>query len=135
MHEKEDEDPRIMDDEVWVEWILRVTDVANDQMTKARVEDWVQGQRRRKWRLAGHMARREDGRWSTRLLQWEPGQGVRKVGGQRARWGDSVDDFMRSQLDGYAKDLWMMMAQERSQWREYEDAYVKWITTQHRRGG
>ena len=50
--------------ETWVEWIQRATGKAVHEARKANVADWVEEQRKRKWRWAGHVIRRADGRWS-----------------------------------------------------------------------
>jgi len=49
--------------ESWVDWIQRVTEEALAAMTRAGVPDWIEEQQRRKWRWAGHVCRRDDGRW------------------------------------------------------------------------
>ena len=54
--------------EPWHEWVQRVTHEIEESMGKLRLEDWITAQRRRKYRWAGHVARREDSRWSTLLL-------------------------------------------------------------------
>ena len=45
-----------------VQWIRRVTHDALESMKKVGIYDWVNEQRRRVWRWAGHVARRTDGR-------------------------------------------------------------------------
>ena len=39
---------------------------------KTRVRDIIQFIKQQKWRWAGHVARREDNRWSKRLTDWCP---------------------------------------------------------------
>ena len=56
-----------LDLEVWVEWILRTTGIVEAQTRKIGLDDWRVAIRRKKWRRAGHLARREDGRWSTKF--------------------------------------------------------------------
>ena len=43
-----------------------------------------------KWRWAGHVCRREDGRWSRKLIDWQPRTGHRNVGRPPARWRDDI---------------------------------------------
>ena len=62
-------------EETWVEWIHRATNIAEDSLRKAGLDDWVVGQRRKYFRWAGHVTRRVDRRWSTRLLDWRPVEG------------------------------------------------------------
>lgn len=64
----EDGDHRIVED--YVDWIKRATEMAEGATKKARVTDWVTEQARRKFLWAGHVARRKDGRWDERLLNW-----------------------------------------------------------------
>ena len=61
--------------ETWVEWVKRVTRAAQKELLKARIGDWIEQQRLRKWRWAGHVARRSDNRWSTISVSWQPGVG------------------------------------------------------------
>ena len=39
--------------EVWVSWIKRTTDYAEQQLARAQITDWVAEQRKRYWQLAG----------------------------------------------------------------------------------
>eukprot|EP00973_Karenia_brevis_P079033 10967489-Karenia_brevis.AAC.1 len=64
----------------WVEWVQRATHTAEEHLRRCGIEDWVTAQRRKKWRWAGHLARRADGRWSTKLLEWTPVDGFRNPG-------------------------------------------------------
>ena len=54
--------------ESFVEWRRRTTAEAESVMNKLHLADWVHEQRRRTFRWAGHVARREDGRLSTTVL-------------------------------------------------------------------
>eukprot|EP00973_Karenia_brevis_P002922 398683-Karenia_brevis.AAC.1 len=60
------EEGRNAEDEVfeesWHEWICRATHVSEAAAAKFNVTDWVREQRIRKFNLAGHTARRHDGR-------------------------------------------------------------------------
>eukprot|EP00973_Karenia_brevis_P010521 1427247-Karenia_brevis.AAC.1 len=40
--------------ESWLDWLRRATGIAEGLASKHGVSDWVEEQRRRKWRLAGH---------------------------------------------------------------------------------
>lgn len=44
----------------------------------------------RKWKWAGHVSRRTDGRWVGKLLEWRPKTGRNSVGGQPAIWADDI---------------------------------------------
>ena len=83
--EEHDEDKE--GEESFVEWIRRATGISEVHMKKAGIYDWVSGQKRRKFKLAGHIARWTDGRWSNLLLYWGP-DGHRRIGRPRRRWED-----------------------------------------------
>ena len=115
--EKEEEKK---EEETWVEWIVRATRVGDAAMRRAKVADWVEEQKRRKWRWAGHVARRKDSRWTVRLMDWEPWAGARSVGRPEARWEDSLRRF-ESQIGTKWRDL----AQDRGSWDRWEQQYVR----------
>jgi len=56
-------------EETWIDWIKRVTGIVEAHADKAHVRDWVQEQRKRKWRWAGHIMRMHDGRWTRQVLR------------------------------------------------------------------
>ena len=58
--------------ESFVSWIIRATRAAEKHMRTCKVPDWVEEQRWRKWQFAGHSARREDGRWTQKILNFDP---------------------------------------------------------------
>ncbi|KAI8439116.1 hypothetical protein MSG28_012974 [Choristoneura fumiferana] len=64
---------------------------------------------REKWQWAGHIARRTDGRWGRKLLEWRPRIGKRSVGRPPTRW---TDDLVKA-----AGVRWMQAAANRSNWR------------------
>ncbi|CAH2245669.1 jg6565 [Pararge aegeria aegeria] len=58
------------------------------------VEDLVTDIARRiaklKWQWVGHIARRTDGRWGLKVLEWRLRTGKRSVGRPPTRWTDDV---------------------------------------------
>ena len=87
---------------------------------RTKVEDVGVKIARLKWRWAGHISRRDDGRWSRRLLDWTPRTGGRGVGRPPMRWSD---DIVRT-----VGTRWMAMAEGREVWRGSEEAYVlQWM--------
>lgn len=74
-----------------------------------------------KWQWAGHIARRTDGRWSRRVLEWRPRTGKRSVGRPPARW---TDDIVKS-----AGKHWMRAASDRTRWKSLGEAYVQQWTS------
>ena len=85
-------------------------------MAKIGAENWAAAARRRKFKFAGHTARRHDMRWSQRLLDWRLGGGARGVGRPCKRWEDDI--FHR------AGGQWEEAAQDRDMWRLCEDFFV-----------
>ena len=107
--------------ESWVDWKRRVTHEALDALKKVGLADWVEEQRRRLWRWSGHVARRVDGRWSTRLLHWTP-EGTRAQAHPLTRWSDVLIGFQHALPD--ADDSWIDWAQCRGAWALLEDDFV-----------
>ena len=107
-------------EETWIEWVKRTTREAEGAGRKANVVDWVEEQRRRKWRWAGHVARRADLRWSKAMLDWEPVAGERRWGRPITRWEDSLVRFAKSQgVD------WRQCAQDRERWSSLEEEFAR----------
>ena len=67
-------------------------------------------------KVVSHVARREDGRWSRRLLGWAPTKGGRRVGRPARRWEDDLSAY---------KQNWRELAQDRDVWAGLEDQFVK----------
>ncbi|KAI8441652.1 hypothetical protein MSG28_015206 [Choristoneura fumiferana] len=60
-----------------------------------------------KWQWAGHIARKTDGRWGQKVLEWRPRTGRRAVGRPPTRWSDDLvkvagSRWMRKAQDGKA---------------------------------
>ncbi len=66
---------------------------------------------------AGHVARRCDGRWATKALDWWPEDGHRKVGHPAKRWTDDVEKAAGG-------DIWRLIAFDRDAWKALEEAYI-----------
>jgi hypothetical protein len=54
------------------------------------VTDIAQRIAKLKWQWAGHIARRTDGRWGGKVLEWRPRAGRRSVGRPPTRWTDDL---------------------------------------------
>ncbi|PZC77920.1 hypothetical protein B5X24_HaOG202801 [Helicoverpa armigera] len=61
-----------------------------------------------KWQWAGHIARRADGRWGRKVLEWRPRTSKRSVGRPPTRW---TDDLIK-----VAGRRWMQVASNRDWW-------------------
>eukprot|EP00973_Karenia_brevis_P089316 12385252-Karenia_brevis.AAC.1 len=99
--------------ETWAEFMKRATHIAEGHARRAKVTDWLVGQRWRKFCLAGHMARRSDGRWTTKFLSWEPVGGSRTRGHPKMRWTDAITNFCKRAA---SSDNWIALAQDRDVW-------------------
>ena len=106
--------------ETWTDWIRRVTHRAEQEAAKANVTDWVQEQRNRKWRWAGHTLRRDDGRWTRKVLEWTP-TGRRSVGHPARRWEDGIKEYLQSQ--SYSLP-WAQLANDRKLWKSMCAGFV-----------
>ena len=107
-------------EEDWVTYIRRATHRSEELATGHGALDWVAVQRQRKWSLAGKTARRSDGRWSTRLLTWQPWFRASPKwddGRPKKRWDDDL-----AQLAGAT---WTDVAKEASLWQALEVGYVE----------
>ena len=119
-HKKDEEQETKLEE--WSKWLQRTTHQVEDMCCKLGLEDWVSLQRKRKWRLAGHTARRDDGRWSTTILHWKP-DGERKQGHPRKRWADQLNAYFL-QYD-CETDFWLIAAQEREEWENMTNNFIK----------
>ena len=104
-------------DEDWVEYLRRANRKIEEISTEPELQDWVELQRRRKWQLAGKVARATDNRWSHLVLDWRPhfGHG-RSPGHPATRWTD--------QLEGFAGGTWMAIAADPEHWEYLENGFV-----------
>ena len=104
-------------EEPWIEFIRRSTHVSERLARENGVQDWLDVQRLRKWKLAGNAARRTDRRWSNRLLDWKPhfrALPYRKVGRPCLRWSDAISDVAGGEWIKVACDegLWLTLSYE-----------------------
>ena len=122
------EEDDMLEKESWIDWMRRRTRMTESVLQSLRLDDWVQGQRRRKWSFAGHLMRREDNRWASVLMPWVPEGGnrarARARGRPKKRWADALDDFFHLTY-GAGKGSWMLIAANRDEWRSLEDAFAQ----------
>ena len=70
-----------------------------------------------KWNWAGHIARREDGRWTKKILEWRPRhEAYRSRGRPPTRWTDDIKRITTN---------WIQEAQDRVRWQRLREAYVQ----------
>ena len=111
--------------ESWVAWVRRVTAEAELVMSRLEIPDWVTEQRRRKWSWAGHIARRTDGRWTRKMLDYQP-EGTRAQRRPVTRWETSLDSFV-SRIFGQdsATGSWKELARDSDSWKLMTDDFSK----------
>ena len=83
---------------------------------KTKVRDILETISKAKWKWAGHVLRRNDNRWTTRLTTWQPRGHKRNRGRQKTRWRDDLDKFNKH---------WQRDALDRIVWRKMREAYVQ----------
>ena len=105
---------KTMGRQTYVDWIKRATRISKMHMEMAGIEDWADGQKRLEFILAGHLAWRNDGLWSSKMLTWEP-IGQRRVGRQRRDgrtvFGISSRSILVRKLA--AAGMWLLNAERR----------------------
>lgn len=102
----------------YVEWIKKATHIAVQKCEEGEVTDWVEAQKKRKWTWAGHCARRTDGRWTSKMLNFQLDV-PRRRGRPCLRWSDEILQFLEhtygSKFEN--KDAWQQVAQCRDTWK------------------
>jgi hypothetical protein len=109
--------------EGWIDYIIRATRVAEGLSKRFGVRDWVAEHYRLKFRLAGHVARREDGRWSEQVLHFRPRDGSRQQGHPCKRWSDDLEHFFGA-AHGLQGGQWKSLVTPREQWHALEEVFV-----------
>ena len=88
------------------EWIRKQT----------KLRDILETISKAKWTWAGHLTRRTDNRWTTKLTFWQPRGHTRNKGRPKFRWRDDLDKFCKH---------WHRDASDRLRWRQMGKAYVQ----------
>ena len=89
------------------EWIRKRTKVIDAAEYVAKL----------KWSFAGHNARQKDERWNATIQNWRPWLGFRTRGRPQMRWSDDL-----KRIGGLN---WRRTAQNRENWRQLGEAYVR----------
>ena len=110
--------------EPWLEYLQRSTRNVEGYMKEYSIREWVETLYRYKLRLAGHIGRRTDGRWSKRALYRRPPEGLRGRGHPNKRWSDDLDEFFWKS-HGLLPGGWLDLCSERESWQELSDAFVE----------
>jgi len=83
---------------------------------QTKIRDILEVINKAKWTWAGHVTRRKDNRWTTKLTTWQPRGHTRNRGRQKTRWRDDLDAFRK---------FWHRDASNRAEWRQLGKAYVQ----------
>ena len=121
--DNDNDDDDLLVGESWVEWIKRTTHCAEACLRKAHVADWIEEQRKRYFKFAGHTPRRTDGRWSAEMLEWLPQNGSRLPWRPTRRWVDALEIFFGSL--GFEAGAWTEIAQDRAKWAGLEKEFCQ----------
>jgi len=88
--------------------------------SRTKIEDVIKTAKKMKWRWAGHIARRTDGRWTINVLQWIPREKKRPRRRLNVRWVDEIKRFSGATL--------MRISADRDMWKEKGEAFIQqWI--------
>ena len=91
-----------------------------DVRTRTKVSDIIIRVKKLKWNWAGHVARRQDGRWTKEILNWYPRDQKRPKRRPNLRWIDEITNF--------AGIGWMRKAEDRTLWKHMGEAFIlQWI--------
>ncbi|CAD6185922.1 unnamed protein product [Caenorhabditis auriculariae] len=85
---------------------------STDLRQLSQIRDLEEHIQRGKHRWSGHVIRRQDDRWSTRLTHWIPRNIKRPLGRPPTRW----TDYFRKNISQPGRH-WMTVAQDRAAWR------------------
>ena len=61
------------DEENWIEYLKRSTDIADERMKTAKIPCWIETHRGIKWRWATRLASLPDERWTEKAAKRKPG--------------------------------------------------------------
>ena len=83
---------------------------------QTKLRDILETIRKAKWTWAGHLTRRTDNRWTTKLTFWQPRGHTRNKGRPKFQWRDDLDKFRKH---------WHRDTSDRLRWRQMGKAYVQ----------
>lgn len=84
---------------------------------QTKVENVIKTAKMIKWRWAGHIPRRTDGRWTTNEPHWIPKGKKRPRRLPNVRWVDEIKCFSGA--------TWMRIAANRDLWEEKWEAFIQ----------
>ena len=97
-------------------------------MRQFNVQDWLEEQRRRKWKRAGKVAGRSDEGWTHEIAKWDPEE-VKVRGRPKTRWSDEINAYLCTVTGSEHRGSdWLRVAVDRKRWQSYEDKFVFGMT-------
>ena len=85
---------------------------------KTGVTDIIEKIKSLKWMWAGHVARRNDGRWTSAVLNWTPRDVKRPRRRPKDRWNRDIIKYLGV--------TWQREAQDREKWKMLGEAYIRY---------
>lgn len=114
--------------EDYVEWIQEATEKTDRLMRQFNAQDWLEEQRRRKWKWAGKVAGRSDERWTHEIAKWDPEE-VKIRGRPKTRWSDEINVYLTTVTRSMPRGSdWLRVALDRKRWQSYEVNFVIGMT-------
>ena len=127
--------PDLPEDEVlesWGDWLSRTTHEALKVLEKVGAEDWVTVLRKRKWSWAEKVVNHSEDRWTSRILYWNPDEGVRSVGHPKLRWLDPIKNFATSLSDlGPEVETWICLLKNKQEATRALPEFLKYCEDAH----
>ena len=126
----------LSDDDVlepWPDFIRRATQIADEHLEKANVQDWAAAYLRKQWQWARRIAQQSPDRWSRCVVQWNPQidnpeRACRPQAHPHKRWDDDINMYLRAQHNNNGEQPpqhWLNAAQH-PEWKEMESDYVQY---------
>ena len=109
--------------EPWHEWCKRVTEEVAKEILTAGIEELAVAAKRKVWTLAGHISRRDDGRWSKTMISWQPEAGQSPVARPFKRWVEDINKFVQLVEPNEEPEAWRLLAAHRPTWKALGDAF------------
>uniref|UniRef100_A0A914WNX7 Uncharacterized protein n=1 Tax=Plectus sambesii TaxID=2011161 RepID=A0A914WNX7_9BILA len=96
--------------------VTRKDKITNERLREmSKVKDAVVEAAKNKHRWAGHVIRRDDGRWTRNVTYWYPYEVKRPLGRPPTRWSDAIKKKFGRE--------WIRIARDRQKWKQCCDLH------------
>ncbi|MFH4983972.1 hypothetical protein AB6A40_010681 [Gnathostoma spinigerum] len=82
---------------------------STEVLQRTGVKEWIAAIYEAKRRWAGHVVRRDDNRWTSKVTDWIPREGKRPPGRPKTRWDDPMVKLLGQK--------WKRCARKRETWK------------------